>query len=82
MIVRPADVRRLLRLRLADGQVAESAVVAFSAALEELAAMFAEESARSLQSQNELRAMQRLEPVRRLTDAHVHEALGRLHGKS
>ena len=71
MIVRPADVRRLLRLRLADGQVAESAVVAFSAALEELAAMFAEESARSLQSQNELRAMQRLEPVRRLTDAHV-----------
>ncbi|HYS73776.1 MAG TPA: hypothetical protein VEO96_07335 [Thermoplasmata archaeon] len=79
MIVRPDEVRRLLRAR-AEGQVSESAVIALSGALETEAELLAEESARVLRTKNDGRSVQRLEPLRRLTDEHVREALRRLNG--
>ena len=79
MIVRPDEVRRLLRTHV-GGQVSESAIIALSGALEMEAERLAEESSRILRARNDARSVQRLEPLRRLTDEHVREALRRLNG--
>ena len=62
------------------GQVSESAIIALSGALEMEAERLAEESGRILRARNDARSVQRLEPLRRLTDEHVREALRRLNG--
>jgi len=81
MIVRPSEIRRVLR-EGADGfQVSENAVLALGAALEELAGLFARESAAALRRHNESRILQRLPTLSRLTDEHVREAIRRAHGK-
>lgn len=82
MIARPAKIRELLRRSGASGQVSEEAVVAFVAALEDVAAAIAEGAVRGLAIANEARAVQRLEPLRRLTDEHVREGIRRSHGNS
>jgi len=79
MIVRPGEIRRLLRAKGAP-QVSEDAVVAMAAGLERLADSFADESLRVLQERNASRDVQRLEVLRRLTAEHVEEALRRSHG--
>jgi len=74
MIARPRDVRRILSR---DGfQVSETAIVEFAAAMQQYALDLANRTVRVLVERNERRAIQRLEPLRRITDDHVIEALG------
>jgi len=73
MIARPRDVRRLLSRY--GFQVSETAIVQLSALVQQYAADLAERTVRAILERNERRAIQHLEPLRRITDDHVIEAL-------
>ena len=75
MIARPSEIRRLLRAKGFEGQIGVDAIVALVVALEDVAAALAEGSVRVLGERNGARAVQGLEPLRRLADEHVREAV-------
>lgn len=79
MIVRPGELRRLLRQRGA-AQIGEDALVVLAAALEDQARRFAEQSVVALEERNAARDVQRIPRLKRLTVADVEKAIGRLNG--
>jgi hypothetical protein len=75
MIVRPAEIRRLIHRVAGDGlQVSDSAVLVLARVLEDDGARLARAAIVALQRANASRKIQGLEPLRRITDEFIEAA--------